>query len=453
MGELVQKNVAIARSGVQRYLRRELPALKVGPVPDQHKDKKEFHVYRSAPLIADSKDLFTRKPFIYTHKAYINPSNFTENVQGWTGDEATVELNEAKTEAIIRTGLTIGGEEAMDAFQNRGEREVSPLYFGKFEWKDGVSPDGTPYEIEMVELTGVNHVALVPAGRGGPDAAILDHLEQEPGMLTGIWRFIKRLLGGVGDELPNTFRTRLEEISKARATYTEESICDAAKILWDCITDIPFTDDLGLLQRYLSDIKGLARGNDKGVNAVTDEEAATYVKLVSDLYEKLDQQSLEEVTKQGEESMAKSADEMAKEEEDKKKAASADADKEWADLASKMEEHRKAGGKASDWKMGASKDEDETEAEAKREEEERKKKEAAAKDAEAEETKKKEEEEAKKKADEEKAKAADAAAVADAATYGAPWAMRIGPTQSAPASDPGLKVLGNMGYGPGKEKK
>jgi len=456
MGELVQKSVAIARSGTQTYLRRELTALRVGPVPDQHKDKKEFRVYRSAPLIADSKDLFTRKPFIYTHKAYISPQNFTDHVQGWTGDEATVELNEAKTEAVIRTGLTLGGEEAIEAYQNSGEREVSPLYFGKFEWKDGVAPDGTPYEIEMTALTGVNHVALVPAGRGGSDASILDHAAQDPRFLSTIWRFIKRALGGAADELPETFRTKLEEIAKGRAIHTEETLETTAKILWDCITDIPYSDDLALLQRYLSDIKGLIRGNDEGKNEVTDAEADKYVTLVADLYEKLDQQSLEEVTKQEKESMGKSKDELAKEEEEKKLAASKDADAEWDQLAEAMKKHREGGGKASDWKMGKAGDaEEESEEDKKKREEEektKKEKEAAAKDAEAEEaTKKAEKEEAEKKA-----KAEDAARAADAAAlerpFGSPWSMAIG--DSAPrGDDPADKLLKNMGYLPKEEKK
>lgn len=439
MGELLEKSVSIARSGVQKYLRRELPALKVGPIPTQHAEKKEFRVYRSAPLIADAAELFTRKPFIYTHKAYVDPNNFTDLVQGWIGDTATVEMNEAKTEVIIRADLTIGGQEAIEAYQGRGEREVSPLYFGKFEWKDGIAPDGQPYEIEMTELSGVNHVALVPAGRGGSDAAILDHLEKDHGFLTGLWRTIRRFISGVQDELPETFRIKLTELAKLRGSLTEDQMNEKASTLWDCIADIPYTDDLGLLQRFLGDIKGLVGADDK--------EAEAYVSRVSDLYEKLDKLSLDETLNKEEKDMAKSADEMAKEEEDKKKAASADADKEWDDLSTRMKEHREAGGKASDWKMGKSKDDDpDDETKKKAEEEEDKKKEAAAKDAEAEEAKKKEDEEKAKK----EAEAKDAAAVADAA-YGAPWSMTLGP-RSTSGEDPALKVLGKMGFGPGKEK-
>ena len=445
MGELLEKSVAIARSGTQKYLRRELAALKVGPIPTQHTDKKEFHVYRSAPLIADSKDLFTRKPFIYTHKAYVDPNNFTDLVQGWIGDVATVELNEAKTEAVIRADLTIGGQEAIDAYQGRGEREVSPLYFGKFEWKDGIAPDGQAYEIEMTELNAVNHVALVPAGRGGPDAAILDGLDHDQGFLTGIWRYIKRFLG-VKDEVPGTFRVRLTELAKLRASLTEDQMMEKASTLWDCIADIPYTDDLGLLQRYLGDIKGLSGADEK--------EAETYVKLVSDLYEKLDEQSLEETLKQEKKNMAKSADEMAKEEEDKKKAASADADKEWDDLSKKMADHRAGGGKASDWKMGGSKDADDDESDAKDKADKEREAETKAKEKKEAESKDADEAEAKKKEEEEKAKKeaeAKDAAVADAA-YGAPWTVRHGVSSSV-GDDPAARLLAKQGFGPGKENK
>jgi hypothetical protein len=443
MGELLEKSVSIARSGVQKYLRRELPALKVGPIPTQHADKKEFHVYRSAPLIADSADLFTRKPFIYTHKAYVNPENFTDLVQGWTGDDAVVEMNEAKTEVVIRTPLTIGGEEAIEAFKGRGEREVSPLYFGKFEWKDGVAPDGQPYEIEMTELSGVNHVALVPAGRGGSDAAILDHLEKDQGFLTGLWRTIRRFISGVQDELPETFRIKLTELAKLRGSLTEDQMNEKACVLWDCIADIPYTDDLGLLQRFLGDIKGLVGADDK--------EAEAYVSRVSDLYEKLDKLSLDETLNKEEKDMAKSADEMAKEEEEKKKAASADADKEWDDLAAKMKEHREAGGKASDWKMGKSKDADDDESDKKDEADKERVKET--KDKEKAEAKDEDEDEKDKdKKDEKKEEKAKSEDGFSADAYGAPWSMTLGP-RSTSGEDPALKVLGKMGFGPGKEKK
>lgn len=441
MGELLEKSVAIARSGVQKYLRRELAALKVGPIPAQHADKKEFRVYRSAPLIADAAELFTRKPFIYTHKAYVDPNNFTDLVQGWIGDKATIEMNEAKTEVVIRADLTIGGQEAIEAYQGRGEREVSPLYFGTFEWKDGIAPDGQPYEIEQTILSGVNHVALVPAGRGGSDAAILDHLEKDQGFLSGLWRTIRRFISGVKDELPETFRIKLTELAKLRDSLTEEQMNEKASILWDCLADIPYTDDLGLLQRFLGDIKGLV--------GATDEEAESYVNRVSDLYEKLDKLSLDETLNKEEKDMGKSKDEQAKEEEYKKKAASSDADKEWDDLATKMKEHREAGGKASDWKMGASKDEDTDESDKKDEADNERNKETKAKEkAEAED----EDEEDKDKKDEKKEEKAKSEDGFSADAYGAPWSMRLGPQKSSGA-DPALKVLGSMGFGPGKEKK
>ncbi len=222
-----------------------------------------------------------------------------------------------------------------------------------------------------------------------------------------------------------------------RGSLTEDQMTEKASVLWECISDIPFSDDLALLQRYLGDIKGLSGADEK--------EAETYVKLVADLYEKLDEQSLEETLKQEKKDMAKSADEMAKEEEDKKKAASADADKEWDDLSKKIADHRAGGGKASDWKMGGAKDEDESEAKEKadkeRVEETKEKEKAEAKDD--------DEAEKEKEKKEEKAKSEDGFS-ADA--YGAPWSMRLGsfnPSGDDPASD----LLGKLGYGPEKEKK
>lgn len=440
MNELLEKSVVIARSGVQRYLRRELPALKVGPVPDKHKDKTEFHVYRSAPLIADSKDLFTRKPFIYTHKAYISPANFTDHVQGWIGDTATIEMNDAKTEVTIRADLTIGGEEAIQAYQDRGEREVSPFYFGEFEWEDGVAPDGQPYEIRMTKFTGVNHVALTPAGRGGPDASIQDH---DTGFVSGIWRAIRRLVGAAKDETPETFRIKANEIAKARKTYNDQSISQAANVLRECLREIPYSDKLSLLYRYLDDIKTLVEA--------TDEEALKYVELVSDLYEELDKETLNEVlaeAKKEEKEMAKAADEKPEDEEAKKKAAAADEDKEWEALTERMNQSRKDGAKAADWKMGGSKDEDADESEEKDKADKERVKETKDKEKAESKDEDEEEKEKEKKDEKDKAKAEDAFAVYDSA----PWTARVGAVRQT-GTDPGLKILQKSGYLPTKESK
>lgn len=65
-------------------------------------------------------------------------------------------------------------DEALNAYEH-GEIQLSPGYIASFEWQKGTSPDGKPYDIIMKEITDVNHLALLPAGRGGSDAVVMDN--------------------------------------------------------------------------------------------------------------------------------------------------------------------------------------------------------------------------------------------------------------------------------------
>lgn len=56
----------------------------------------------------------------------------------------------------------------------RGEIQLSPGYVARFVWQKGKSPHGEDYDIVMQEIKDVNHLALLPAGRGGQDARVLD---------------------------------------------------------------------------------------------------------------------------------------------------------------------------------------------------------------------------------------------------------------------------------------
>lgn len=348
MTKELEKTVSIARSGVQQYLRSEIPGLRVGPIPPQHADKKIFNVYRPAHVLAASKDLFAKRPFIYTHKGEVTEKNFSEWAEGWTGDSVEVDLNSDQTEAIIKSTLSIWGAEAKEAYGD-GEREVSPWYYGQFSWADGVAPDGQEYQIIMDRIDEVNHVALVPEGRGGPDAAILDHKPTEGGYMTGIWRWIKKMVSGVKDEDMGRFRNRLTEIARARTTLNADQIREQVQSLRECIADLPDSKELELLCRYLDDAPVLATKEDE-------KEALAYVDIVASLYEKLDEQSIKEITQGVEEMSTKDGKAKDEDEEDKKKVADAE---EKEEKKEDKEEDKKEEGKAKDDDQASEKKEDE----------------------------------------------------------------------------------------------
>jgi hypothetical protein len=69
-------------------------------------------------------------------------------------------------------------DEALRAYQN-GEIQLSPGYIATFEWQKGKAPNGEEYDIIMKEITDVNHLALLPAGRGGEYAVVMDGATQK----------------------------------------------------------------------------------------------------------------------------------------------------------------------------------------------------------------------------------------------------------------------------------
>jgi hypothetical protein len=295
------------------------------------------------------------------------------------------------------------------------------------------------YQVLQTAYSFVNHVALVPRGRGGPDASIQD---AAPGPLSAIWSWItKTLKGGVSDDA--TFRQQLEEFAKMRDALTEETAEDKLTPLYECVAKMPWDEDKDLLYRYLGDAK-LIIGRD-------DAEANLFVTTVADLYEKAEERSLAEIMNtQKKEAQEDAMTEEEKKAEEAKKAQSDAESKELEGFMTKVKDHIAGGGKISDWAVKGKKAEDE---EAEETAEEKKKREDAekakkAEDDEAENAKKEEEEKKKEKA------AEDAGPSLLGQYDAAPFNMSMDFNRRAPSSEAGKDLLGKLGFfGDPKEKK
>lgn len=173
MAEL--KNIRIAVSGVYLYAQDELASLRLSlaDAPDWVEDKKIYKVYRPALVLAAACPKFSMLPLTHHHpRTPVDGQNFRDLALGYTGENPSVEYL-PKDEVGIRSTLMIYDDEALKAYEN-GEIQLSPGYVAEFEWNRGTAPDGQEYDIVMKEITDVNHVAILPAGRGGEDAAVLD---------------------------------------------------------------------------------------------------------------------------------------------------------------------------------------------------------------------------------------------------------------------------------------
>lgn len=176
MAEL--KNIRIAVSGIYDYALEELPSLRVAMpgkgAPDWVEEKRIYKVYRPAETLRKACDKFKLLPLTHHHpQSPVDQNNFRDLTIGYTGENPFIDYIAEKDEVGIRSNVMLGDQEAINAY-NRGEIQLSPGYVAEFEWKKGTDPHGNAYDIVMKEITGVNHLALLPAGRGGSYAVVLD---------------------------------------------------------------------------------------------------------------------------------------------------------------------------------------------------------------------------------------------------------------------------------------
>lgn len=182
MAEL--KNIRLAVSGIYDYALEEIPTLRIPMpghgAPDWVEEKRLYQVYRPPFVLAAACDKFKMLPLTHHHpKVPVDGQNFRDLALGYTGENPTVDYVKEKNEVGIRSTLMMYDDEALQAYEN-GEIQLSPGYVAVFEWQKGTSPDGQPYDIVMKEITDVNHVALLPKGRGGEYAVVMDEAAKEP---------------------------------------------------------------------------------------------------------------------------------------------------------------------------------------------------------------------------------------------------------------------------------
>ena len=132
-------------------------------------------VYRPAAVLAQACDKFKNLPLTHHHpRTPVDGANFRDLAVGWTGENPTIDYISDTNEVGIRSTCMLYDDEALRAYEN-GEIQLSPGYVAVFEWSKGKAPSGDEYDIIMKEITDVNHLALLPAGRGGEYAVVMDN--------------------------------------------------------------------------------------------------------------------------------------------------------------------------------------------------------------------------------------------------------------------------------------
>lgn len=153
-------NAKVSRGGnVQDYLGREVGRPDLGTVK----------VYRPEETVFDKSSAasFPHAPVTLLHPANgVTADSWSQDAVGWAGEEVM------RDGEFIRVPMTIAAKRAIKAITD-GHREISVGYNCQLIWEDGVAPDGTPYQAKQTHIV-VDHIAIVPQGRAGPDCRVGD---------------------------------------------------------------------------------------------------------------------------------------------------------------------------------------------------------------------------------------------------------------------------------------
>jgi hypothetical protein len=169
----------VARTGIQLYSGNE-----VG-----RPDMKEVRVYRAEDEVFshDAVKSLAGKPVTVEHpNQMITADNWKDNAVGYLGSEV---LRDGE---FIRVPLHLMDAEAVKAVRG-GKTQLSVGYTAELDWKDGVTPDGKPYDVKQTTIR-ANHVAITHTARGGPLLRMGDRKPQERKMA-------RMLIDGIGIEL------------------------------------------------------------------------------------------------------------------------------------------------------------------------------------------------------------------------------------------------------------
>lgn len=151
-----------ARVGIYDYLASEVSA------PDKFKATDTVKIYRDADEVfaKDAVSSFIGRPITNDHPTQaVTSANWRDHARG------TV-MGAMRDGDYLAFDLVLMDQAAIAAV-DAGKRELSNGYQCQLDWTPGTTPDGQHYDARQTSIRG-NHVALVDAGRAGPNCAIKD---------------------------------------------------------------------------------------------------------------------------------------------------------------------------------------------------------------------------------------------------------------------------------------
>ena len=165
-GHLVVTDCNISKANVCPYLGAEIPnseALGLEP-------SKIYMLYRDAAELKAAEKTYDRIPLMMTHVAVHADAPQQFLVAGTVS-------NVRFSHPYLKADLTVWTREGIEAIESGAQRELSCGYRYVPDMTPGTSPEGVKYDGRMTQIV-ANHLALVEAGRAGPDVMVADAMLQ-----------------------------------------------------------------------------------------------------------------------------------------------------------------------------------------------------------------------------------------------------------------------------------
>ena len=151
-----------ARTGTQKYAGKELGLTGDNAV-------KTITVYRSADEVFNQSSLDSYNAVDITNN---HPDNMVDSDNYKSTTVGTVASAGRRAGDFVEVDLIIKDKAAIKAVEN-GKAQLSVGYACQYDMAGGKTDDGEIYDAKQRDIV-VNHVALVDAGRAGPQARVFD---------------------------------------------------------------------------------------------------------------------------------------------------------------------------------------------------------------------------------------------------------------------------------------
>lgn len=240
----------IARTGIQLYDGREIG----------RPDMATVRVYRPPEEVFSKQAMqsLAHKPITLDHPpVMVDAGNWEQYAIGHVGDEVTRDGDTVRVPMVIMDGKAIA------AYERDGVKELSVGYSTELKWGKGTTPQGEAYDAIQTAIRG-NHLAVVPAARGGSRLRIGDDEPAGDNPMT-----IKMMIDGqsidfadeVGAKHVQTLVAKLQselaDAKKAKDNWAEEQEREKKTRAEKDAAFAAQTGEIAALKKQLDDAKAI----------------------------------------------------------------------------------------------------------------------------------------------------------------------------------------------------